>query len=67
MTDEKVFLSQAIESADGKKILTECQDYMVSLSAKTNVNAEWIKGMGMLIAHIRDIPPQVRKEHERSE
>lgn len=67
MSDEKVFLSQAIESTDGQKILTECQDFMVSMSAKVNVNAEWLKGMGMLIAHIRDIPAEVRKEHKRSE
>ena len=39
---------------------------MIETASKTNANAEWVKGMGMLINHLKEVDELVKKQFERN-
>ena len=49
---QELALKEALESKSGEIILQAAQNRMVELSAIMNANAEWVKGMGMLIDYL---------------
>lgn len=61
---ELVELREFLHSDKGRLLLGYLTDFMVEISIKGNTNAEWIKGMGMLINHLKEIDEQCRKLNE---
>jgi hypothetical protein len=48
-------LRDFLNSEGGRQVLSYATEYMIETSAKGNANAEWIKGMGMLINHLKEV------------
>ncbi len=46
-------LKEAVESPSGEVIFRAAQNRMVAVSAMSNANAEWVKGMGMLLDYLQ--------------
>ena len=46
---ELIELREFLRSDKGRLLLCYLTDFMVEVSNRSNSNAEWIKGMGMLI------------------
>lgn len=61
---ELIELREFILSDKGKLLLCYLTDFMIKTSSKANTNAEWIKGMGMLINHLHEIDEKCRKINE---
>lgn len=53
-------LREFLQSETGKLLLRYLTDFMIETSAKANTNAEWIKGMGMIINHLTEIDEKCR-------
>lgn len=67
MDDNKlILLRDAIESESGKLILDECRRYMVEVASMTNSNAEWVKGMGLLINRLQSIDNECKKLYDKN-
>ncbi|MBR1649421.1 MAG: hypothetical protein IJ689_07500 [Alphaproteobacteria bacterium] len=47
-----LFLREALASREGEIILNECRRFMIELSARLNSDAQWVKGIGMLLKHL---------------
>lgn len=58
-------LRELLKSKSGELFLSYAKDFMVEMSSKSNANAEWIKGMGMLINHFNGVEEECRKQNER--
>lgn len=58
---ELVELREFLHSDKGRLLLCYLTDFMVEVSTRSNGNAEWIKGMGMLINHLKEIDEQCRQ------
>ena len=56
-----ILLREAISSESGQLIINECHRYMVEMSAKSNSEAEWIKGMGLLVNRLLSIDEECQK------
>lgn len=61
---ELVELREFLSSDKGRLLLCYLTDFMIETSIKCNGNAEWIKGMGMLINHLKEIDQQCRNLNE---
>lgn len=59
-----LLLREFLHSDKGQWLLSYLTDFMVECSLKTNMNAEWIRGMGMMIHHLKQIDEQCRRENE---
>lgn len=59
--EKLIALRDAIESTNGKLIIEECQRYMVEVASKPNSNAEWVKGIGLLLNQLKSIEEECRK------
>lgn len=57
-------LREFLNSDKGRLLLCYLTDFMIEIASKTNTNAEWIKGMGMLINHLKDVDEKCRKLNE---
>ena len=57
-------LREYLRSAKGRLLLCYLTDFMVEVSNRSNSNAEWIKGMGMLINHLNEIDEKCRQLNE---
>ncbi len=57
-------LRDLMQSERGKLLLEYLSAYMVEMSVKSNANAEWIKGMGMLISHLKEVDEICRQINE---
>lgn len=53
-----------MRSEKGRLLLRYLTDFMVEFSTRGNANAEWIKGMGMLINHLKEIDEICQKLNE---
>lgn len=62
--EDLIRLRDAVASPDGQKILGECRRFMVEVACRSNSNAEWIKGMGLLIGQLDTIEDRCRKLNE---
>lgn len=62
---ELVALRDSINSNDGKRILDECQRYMVETGSRQNSNAEWIKGMALLINRLKSIDDECQRLYNK--
>ena len=58
---ELIELREFLLSDKGKLLLCYLTDFMIETASKSNTNAEWIKGMGMLIKHLNEIDEKCRK------
>ena len=58
-------LREAISSEDGQLIINECHRYMVEISAMSNSDAEWIKGMGLLVNRLLSIDEECQRLNNR--
>ncbi len=58
---ELIELREFLLSDKGKLLLCYLTDFMIETASKSNANAEWIKGMGMLIKHLNEIDEKCRK------
>ena len=61
---ELVELREFLSSDKGRLLLCYLTDFMIEISVKSNANAEWIKGMGMLINHLKEIDQKCRNLNE---
>lgn len=59
-------LRELMRSEKGKLLLGYLTAYMVEMSVKSNSNAEWIKGMGMLVNHLKEVDEICRKINEQN-
>ena len=57
-------LRDLMQSEKGKLLLEYLAGYMVEMSVKSNANAEWIKGMGMLINRLKEVDEICRQINE---
>lgn len=57
-------LREFLSSDKGQVLLSYLTDFMVETSSKCNMNAEWIKGMGMLINHLKEIDKKCQNLNE---
>ena len=57
-------LRELLNSDKGRLLLCYLTDFMVEISVKSNSNSEWIKGMGMLINHLKEIDQKCQKLNE---
>ncbi len=58
-------LREFLQSARGRLLLCYLTDFMIETSVKANVNAEWIRGMGMLINHLKEVDEICRRQNEQ--
>ncbi len=63
---ELIELREFLHSAKGSFLLAYLTDFMVDTAVKANANAEWVKGMGMLINHLKEIDERCRKLNEKN-
>jgi hypothetical protein len=59
-------LRDFLSSEGGRQVLSYATEYMIETASKTNANAEWVKGMGMLINHLQEVDEQCKKQFERN-
>lgn len=59
-------LREFLRSDKGRLLLCYLTDFMVETSIKSGANAEWIKGMGMLINHLNTIDEKCRRDNEQN-
>lgn len=64
--NELIELRDFLHSDRGRLLLRYLTDFMVELSIKSTTNAEWIKGMGMLINHLNGIDEKCRKLNDQN-
>lgn len=64
--DKLILLREAINSEGGRQVLSYATEYMIETASKTNANAEWVKGMGMLINHLKEVDELCKKQFERN-
>ena len=57
-------LREFLNSDKGRLLLCYLTDFMIETSVKANSNSEWIKGMGMLINHLKEVDQKCRKLNE---
>ena len=57
-------LREFLASDKGRLLLCYLTDFMIEISTKSNTNSEWIKGMGMLINHLKEVDEKCRKLNE---
>ena len=57
-------LREFLNSDKGRLLLCYLTDFMIETSVKVNSDSEWIKGMGMLINHLKEIDQKCRKLNE---
>lgn len=58
---ELIELREFLQTDKGRLLLCYLTDFMVETSVKGNANAEWIKGMGMLINHLKEVDEKCRQ------
>lgn len=59
-------LREAVSSTSGHLILQAATAYMVTLSAETNANPDWIKGIGMLIHYLNETDQRLERLNSQS-
>lgn len=59
-----IVVRDLLQSEKGRELLDFMTGFMVEISVKNNSNAEWIKGMGMLIDHLKKIDDICREKNE---
>lgn len=57
-------LREFLNSDKGRLLLCYLTDFMIETASKPNVNAEWVKGMGMLINYLKEVDEKCRKINE---
>ena len=65
--DELIKLREVLQSPDGRLILDYAKNYMITLANSRNTNAEWLKGIGLLLAKLQEVPEECKRENERNE
>ena len=60
----EITVTELMRSEKGRLLLRYLTDFMVEVSTRGNANAEWIKGMGMLINHLKEIDEICQKLNE---
>lgn len=63
--EKLIALRDAIESTNGKLIIEECQRYMVEVASKPNSNAEWVKGIGLLLNQLKSIDGEYQRLYDK--
>lgn len=58
-------LNEAVQSEAGQRLLAYMQEVMVETAAAGKSNAEWVKGMGMLISCVKGIGQEFEKERNK--
>ena len=64
--DKLILLREFLNSDGGRQVLSYATDFMIETASKTNANAEWVKGMGMLINHLKEVDELCKKQFERN-
>lgn len=57
-------LREFLKTDKGRLLLCYLTDFMIETASKSNINAEWVKGMGMLINHLKEVDEKCRKLNE---
>lgn len=63
--DKLIRLREALASKEGQLIMEYCKDFMVEISGWNAANAEWIKGIGMLLRDLESVPEKCEREHAK--
>lgn len=67
MSDEDLIdLREFLKSKGGRLILCYACDFMIETSSKSCANAEWVKGMGMLINHLKEVDELCQQKFNRN-
>lgn len=59
--EQLVRLRDAVASPDGQAIVKECYRFIVEVASKSNSNAEWVKGMGLLVNRLLSVDQECRQ------
>lgn len=59
-------IREFLKTEKGRLLLCYLSDFMVETSIKSNINAEWIRGMGMLINHLKEVDELCRRQNENN-
>lgn len=59
--EQLIRLRDAVASPDGQAIVNECHRFMIEVASRSTSNAEWIKGMGLLINRLLSIDAECRQ------
>lgn len=57
-------LREFLNGHTGQFLLSYLCDFMIETSVKSGANAEWIKGMGMMIDHLKKVDAKCREQNE---
>ncbi len=56
-----IFIRDTIKSNGGRQVLSYAVDFMIENASRLGTNAEWVKGMGMLINHLEEVDEECQK------
>lgn len=59
--EQLIRLRDAVASPDGQAIVNECHRFMIEVASRSNSNAEWIKGMALMINRLLSIDDECQK------
>lgn len=66
LIQHELALREALSCHAGHLILQASTAYMVTLSAETNANPDWIKGIGMLIHYLNETNQRLERLNSQS-
>lgn len=59
--EQLIRLRDAVASPDGQAIVNECHRFMIEVASRSTSNAEWIKGMGLMVNRLLSIDDECQK------
>lgn len=59
-----IVLREFLHSQTGQMLLQYLSDFMIETSVKANADAQWLKGMGMMIDHLKKVDEICREKNE---
>ncbi len=63
--EEQLAVREAWESPQGRVLQRESLKFLVQLAKQTGVQAEWLRGIGLLMAHLDDTRERLERLKER--
>lgn len=63
--DSLIILREFLKSEGGRQVLSYATEFMIETASRANANAEWVKGMGMLINHLNGVNELCQKKFSK--
>lgn len=64
--DRLILIRDTINSESGRQVLSYATEFMLDVASRPGSNAEWVKGMGMLISHLKEVDMACKNKFERN-